>query len=442
MIEKKNNSLVELGKDILIVLLACSAIYMGANALVVGGLSGLFQKNDTHSAGIVTQQESSGVAWPVRMVISSWNGETMVRYGVQYDRAGCEAQFQPVASLLRETLSSLGVAQVVSARDIEWALAENSSIYFDLLGEVPLSVLSGWLTGAEGEHAQNGTVRRLILTAEGKNVFLYYKDLMTGVYYMRTTEVVSVEQIHAVTDAIVGNGAQFAFEAEGYEYLDGYTLLLPEPPVPEVYTASNPLEEEQQTEVLDQNSNLGKLLQALSFPDNSYIYSGIDQVIRNGNDTLRISQQGVVRYNVAEGENSRYQVECPTGQPTAYQVAETCRRLAAGAAGELAGEARLYLKEIRQTQTGWQVEFGYCLNGAGVLVGDVGYAAHFVVEGNQITQIVMQLRSYTKVGEQSIVLPEQQALAAMQALGQRGSELMLSYRDQGGSRIGAVWIAN
>ena len=442
MSKKRNRRMVELGKDILIVLLACSAIYMGANALVVGGLSGLFQKNDPQSAGVVTQQESSGVAWPVRMVISNWNGETMVRYGVQYDRAECEAQFQPVASLLRETLSSLGVAQVVSAREIQWALEENSSIYFDLLGEVPLSVLSGWLTGSEGVHSQNGTVRRLILTAEGKNVFLYYKDLMTGVYYMRTTEVVSVEQVHAVTDAVVGNGAQFAFEAEGYEYLDGYTLLLPEPPVPEVYIASNPVEGEQQAEMLEQNTNLGKLLRALSFPDNSYFYSGIDQVIRSGNDTLRISRQGMVRYNAAEGENSRYQVDSPTGQPTIYQVAEGCRRLAADSLGELAGEARLYLKEIRQIQTGWRVEFGYCLDGANVLVGDAGYAAHFVVEGDQITQFAMQLRSYTKAGEQNIVLPEQQALAAMQALGQRGSELMLSYHDQGGSRIGAVWTAN
>lgn len=437
--QEKNSRLIELGKDFLIVALACSAIYLGADTLIVGGWSGLLQKGEETGSYVVTQREPSSVAWPVRMAISSWNGGSMLRYGVQYDREECENQFQPVASLLREALSGPGAAQSVTVREWHHALSNTSNIYFDLLGDVPLSVLVGWLSGSE--YQLEGTVRRLVLSTDEQRVNLYYQDSTTGRYYVRQSEVISPEQIAAITSTVMGNGAVFAFEQEEYEGLNGNTLLLPEQPQPRVYQVSNPLEGDRNAETVSPNSNLARLLLALSFPESSYIYPGTDQVIRSGNDTLRISANGVVRYNVTEGETSRYVVQAQNEVPTAFEVAEACRRLADGAAGDLAGEARLYLKEIAQTQDGWQVEFAYCLDGADVLVGNDGYAAHFVVEGTEITQFTLQMRSYTDTGKRSIVLPEQQAMAAMESLGKRGSVLVLAYQDSGGDEISAVWTA-
>ena len=435
----KSSRLKEAGKDILIVLLTCTAIYLGVDTLVVGGLSGLLQKGEEPGSYVVTQREPSSVAWPVRMAISSWNGRSMLRYGVQYDREECENQFQPVASLLREALSGPGAAQLVTVREWNKALSETSNLYFDLLGDVPLALLGGWLSGTE--HQLEGTVRRLMLSTDGRQVNLYYQDSATGHYYVRQSDVITPEQITAVTSVVMGNGAVFAFEREEYDGLDGNTLLLPEQPRPRVYQASNPLEGDRNVETVTPNSNLERLLLALSFPENSYIYPGTDQVIRSGNDTLRVSADGVVRYNVAEGETSRYLVQNQGEQPTAFEAAEACRRLADGAVGDLAGAARLYLKEIRQTQNGWEVNFAYSLDGADVLVGTDGYAAHFVVEGTEITQFVLQMRSYTETGERSIVLPEQQAMAAMEALGERGSMLVLAYRDSGANQVSAVWTA-
>lgn len=435
----KSSRLKEAGKDVLIVLLTCTAIYLGVDTLVVGGLSGLLQKGEEPGSYVVTQREPSSVAWPVRMAISSWNGRSMLRYGVQYDREECENQFQPVASLLREALSGPGAAQLVTVREWNKALSSTSNLYFDLLGDVPLSVLAGWLSGTE--YQLEGTVRRLVLSVDDQGVSLYYQDSDTGTYYVRQSEVISPEQITAVTSMVMGNGAVFAFEQKEYDGLDGNTLLLPEQPRPRVYQASNPLEGDRNVETVTPNSNLERLLLALSFPENSYIYPGTDQVIRSGNDTLRVSADGVVRYNVAEGETSRYLVQNQGEQPTAFEAAEACRRLADGAVGDLAGAARLYLKEIRQTQNGWEVNFAYSLDGADVLVGTDGYAAHFVVEGTEITQFVLQMRSYTETGERSIVLPEQQAMAAMEALGERGSMLVLAYRDSGANQVSAVWTA-
>lgn len=438
--DKKKQRLVELGKDVLIVLLSCSAIYLAADLLLPGGLSSLWQEKERSGTGVVQQQENSVAAWPVRMAVSGWNGESVMRMGVQYDREGCDAQFEPVARLLREAMSDPGFARAVTQREWERVLSQTSSLYFDLLGEFPLPVLSGWLSGAD--NGLTGTVRRLVLAAEGDVVNLYYRDETDGMYYASRADLVTAAQLRAVTDTVVDNGTAFAFELEEYSGLAGDTMLQDGPPQPRVYAAANPLAGEGQTEKVDRDSVLGGLLLALSFPDSSYIYSGTDQVIRSGNDTLRISSDATVRYAAEEGEASRYQIPSKAAQPTLFEMAEACRQLAEGAAGSLSGDARLYLREMRQSENGWQIDFGYCLDGAAVQVGESGYAAHFQVEGGEITQFTLHLRSYTDTGTRSIVLPERQAMAAMEALEVQGGELMLVYRDTGGDTVSAGWVVD
>ena len=440
--DKKNTGrrLIELGKDVLIVLLACSALYLTYRTLLVGGLEDFWKGEDSGGTNLVKEQEESSVAWPVRMAVSSWNGESLSRYGVQYDTGDCDERFRMVASLLREALSSLGAAREVSQYEWRSALSGTTNLYFDFLGEVPLSVLSGWLSGTD--NGLGDTVRRLTVSAKGEQVILYYRDERTGTYYAREAEVVNTQQLSSITQGVTGNGAVFAFEQEQYSGLDGDTMILSKPPQPEVYSAANPLAEELQTEELSQGGRLSELLLALSFPDSSYIYSNNGLVIRNGNDTVRVSDGGVVKYEVLEGEQSRYLIPAKEGQPTLFEAAQACRWLADRTVGAMAGEARLYLREIRQTQNGWQIDFGYCLDGASVQVEDSGYAAHFQVEGDEITQFILQMRSYSKTGEQSIVLPEPQAMAAMQALGKEGGQLLLSYRDMGGDTVSASWVTD
>ena len=440
--DKKNKKIMELGKDVLIAALTCSAIYMATDILLPGGLGGIWNRGEGGFAGLVQQEDNTTVVWPVRIAVSSWNGERVMRFGVQYDRENCVAQYSPVASLLREALSDLGLAHTTTQKEWERALSQTSSLYFDLLGEMPFPVLSGWMTGTDSGFA--GTVRRLILSAEGDEVTLYYRDEDTGNCYASRANLVTPEQIRAVSDAIVDNGAEFAFELEEYDILAGDTMLLSEAPKPRVYGAANPLAGEGRLEQVDQDSVLGRLLQALSFPENSYIYSGThqDQVIRSGNDTLRISAEGVVRYVCAEGEPSRYQIPAKGERPTQFEIAQACLHLAEGAAGTLAGEGRLYLQHMSRDQDGWQVDFGYCLDGAAVQVGESGFAARFSVQGSEITQFAIQLRCYTDTGSRSAVLPEQQAAAAMEALEAEGSELMLTYRDLGGDKVLAGWVAH
>lgn len=84
---------------------------------------------------------------PVRMAAVGRSGETTIRYGAQYDQQSTDALFQQVANLLVEALSDGGEMSPVSQWEWRTALTSPPSLYFDLMEGVPLSVLTGWLTG-------------------------------------------------------------------------------------------------------------------------------------------------------------------------------------------------------------------------------------------------------------------------------------------------------
>ncbi len=435
MEDKKRARLIEAGKDVLIVLLTCSAVFLALHT----PLAGVVREEAGGSQARPTENQMKGsMIWPARLVLSSWNGESMARFGVQYDQTISDQCFQSVASLLREALGGMERPEQVDEKVWRQALSGTSSLYFDLLGEMPLSVLSTWFSGAD--NGLEGTVRRLLLAREGDHVTLYYRDTEDGTYYASRAGVVTPDQLDNALQGVVDNGAAFAFELEQYSGLDGETLILTDRPRPRIYTAANPMEGEGTTDRVDRDSRLAALLQALSFPASSYTYSGVDQVILSGNDALRISGDGVVRYT-AEGDRSRYLIPSQHGQPALPEIAQACRQLVSGAVEPLMGAARIYLREIRQDKEGWQLEFGYSLDGVRVELEGGGSAAQFQVRGNEITQFTIRLRSYTETDSRGVVLPEEQAMAAMEAMDRRGSELSLAYYDTGGETVTAGWTA-
>lgn len=439
MDKKTRIRLVEWAKGVLILLLTGTAILLLTRTRLGGSFTALLPEQSGASPGRAGEWEQTSVAWPVRIAAAHWNGESLRRYGVQYDLAACDTLFQSTAGLLREALSSPGAASQVTEREWRRALTGACCVYLDLLGDIPLSVLTGWLAG-EADTGTEETVRRLLLSASDGQVTLYYRDEDSGNYYARAAEVVSSEYLEQAVESLTENGAFFAFEQSAYSDLSPDTMLLSATPEPRVYTASNPLAgaaEDAQTE-----QALKTLLDALSFPDNSYRYSSSEGLtFRSGSDTLRLSSGGVVTYSANPGEVSRYYVSSQKRQPTVFEIAESCRQLAAGSAGTLCGDARLYLSGVRQSGEGWQIEFDYCLDGAQVQVGEAGYAALFQVTGGEITQFTIQLRTYADSGSRSIVLPEEQAAAAMTALNSWGSELLLAYRDFSVGAVTAGWIA-
>ncbi len=427
----KRRRAVELLKDGLIVLLTCSALWLAVRAQLVGPL-GLLQKETSQAGTGQTQGTAQAdAASPLRITVSLMEETGPGRYGIQYDQAETDSLFQQVAGLLAEALSSAGEPQLVSRSQWERALITPPAVCFDFQGEIPLSVLTGWMTGEES--AQHTPVRRLVLTVWEDSVALYYRNEEDGHYYRCLSEVASSLHLEEALADLRDNGAFYAFESEQYDWLDPDTLLTENLPVPAIYQTSNPAS--------GGRSALESLMELLGLPvSSSSFYSvGDEWVARIGGDTLRLSAQGVLEYHAEEG-SSVFAASSQPEEATLLEMAETCRRLAAGAIGTGAGQGRLYLSQIQEGEEGFEVEFEYCLNGIPVQMED-GAAAWFLWNEGRVVRFILHLRSYTDSGKTTAVLPLVQASAAMKALGLEGEELLLLYTDNGDEQVSASWAA-
>ncbi len=433
---------VELGKDVLILLLTISALWLAAQTPLAAPLQGLFREEGRQTVSLPGQgvNRVEG-ALPMAMVANLPGGTGLplavpdaaegVRCGIQYDQAACQELFQQVAGPLVEALSSAGKPEEVGRQEWERALTGTLGVYMDFQGQIPMPVLVGWLSG---ERTQlTATVRRLALTVREDGVDLYYRDEETGSCYRCRSEVADPFPLAEALSGLTGNGAFYAFESELYQDLDPDTLIFPGTPAPAVYAAANPMSAGQET--------LQALVQDLGFSLNSTsFYSTDEQVARSGDDSVRLSDRGVAQYQYEGRRGGGLFPVLNQGEAGAlFDSVETCRQLALSAIGSRCGEARLYLESVQTRQEGWEIQFGYSLNGVPVLT-EGGSAARFVVEGGEIVQFSLYLRSYTNSGALSLVLPPRQGAAVLLAKGLEGQELALTYSD-GGDGLTAGWSA-
>ena len=425
----KNKRMVERVKSLLIVLLSCSAVYLAVRTQMPVALHSLLPNRTAESGSQTTQESRTQAAQPLRMAVTLRGGAESLRYGVQYDQEAQDILFQQMYSLLVEGLSSAETPAAVDEASWREALNTAPGIYFDWQEPLPFSVLMGWLS-VENEQL-TGSVRRLVLTAQDGQAVVYYCG-QGETYYRAVCPMVDVSRLSEAVAGVKDNGAQFAFEQETFDGLAPYTLLLGENLTPKIYQASNPLEQE---DVQDQ------VRQTLDFSDDSsvsYVTSN-EQVIRNGNDTLRLAADGsTVTFTAAADGGSRY----PVAGSGVYWAVERCRQLAVDTLGGLCGQARIYLMSVEENgEESWQIEFGYLLNGVPVRLGEEGYAARFQVSGGRVNSFTLCFRSYTDSGTTSVVLPQRQAMAAMEAKGHQGEELLLVYLDTGIQQVSASWAA-
>ena len=103
----KKRRAIELGKDLLILLLCCSALLLAIRGQLFSSAPRLFGGQDTRQAGTV--EPVSGIqadaACPLRIAVSlPGSGGAPARLGLQYDPAACQALFQ---QLLHRTAREL-----------------------------------------------------------------------------------------------------------------------------------------------------------------------------------------------------------------------------------------------------------------------------------------------------------------------------------------------
>ncbi len=421
---------IEIFKDILIVLLLCSACFLLWEAqLLVGILSPLSTDETALSTEVQVYQIQAEAARPVRMAAIL---ATDTLYGVQYDDDGVDALFQQSSNLLREALGSLD--EPLTITEVQWQemLSSAPGLYFEMLGNVPLSVLSGWLSGVEDDSLDVAPSRLLLTTLEGTVALCY--QLADGSFFCATTQVVDAERLQAVVDQHTSNGAKFAYQMESdYDNIDPYTLLSNTAISPTVYLSENPIS------TTDSREDLLAILGLDDHLSSTYATTdGLGIVIRSDGDTLRIYGSGIVTYESEVGLSS-YAVTSSSATPTIFDVVESCRSLATTAIIPFCGDARIHLLSVEEGENGWTVTFGYSLDGSPIQFSDGTEAAQFVVEGNEILSFTLRLRQYTATDETSTPLPQLQAAAAMAPLCYHGQRLVLSYYDGGASPIYADW---
>ncbi len=420
---RKKARRVERLKSALIALLSVTAILLTTQILpgqpLAAGAGGVSGTGGQQAGG-----EETAAILPMRMAVTLRDDE-LQRYGVQYQREEGQLLFQQIYSLLLESLSSAGPAKAAGETAWRAAMATAPGVYLDWQTELPFSVVLSWFSVDNAN--LTGDVRRIILTEERETVVLYWEG--EDGYRMAEVTLVGRERLAEAASGLKDNGARYAFEVERLELLDPYTMVLGQTPAPKIYNASNPTADA---------GTLNDMLNRLEFPEQtSASYDGAGAlVIRNEGDTLRVSADGTVTYEAADDGSGRYG---SMGRDAAA-VVDNCRRLAQRLLSGLQGEASLCLQSVEEEHGVWTVRLDYTLSGARVQTGQ-GCAAEFTVEEGELARFRLLVRSYQDSGSTAVMLPELQAMAAMDARGHGGEELLLVYLDTGGQTATPCWAA-
>ena len=424
MMDKRR--LIEWGKNILILLLTLSAILLlGMTPLVQdSGLKYLFRPPSAAKAG-PSGGAQTGTVLPARLAVYR-DGE---RFGLQYDDGRMEELFASFGPLLGDALAQAGEVRPITQAQWRDCLGR-PGIYFDFSGGVPLAALARWL--GSGECALDGGARRVVLSAgEGDQVALCWQDAGDGGFYTCPTPLSRALHLDPAAASVTANGAYFAFEDEELaQLLDPLTLITEVEQAGTQYAVTAPLSGAAGTEAL---------LDALSFNSQNHAPGSGGEVYLDGLDRLVVRDGGTVAYRAAQGE--KYPVESRDGIVSAAQAADGARALAERAMGPLCGDARLYLLSVQEEAGGWRVRFGYRLDGSAVYLYDEGWAAEFLVQDGYITSFVLHLRCYTAEGTGTLLLPIGRAAAMLPDLTREKRELVIQYRDGGGSSVSPGWEA-
>lgn len=428
----RGRQVLELGKDILIVCLILSAVYLAARSQLYTGLAGegslfsqvvgFFHSEPENTSGDVSAGIPGEAVPAVRLAICRGTGDNgaPIRYGVQYDDETLGPIASALSSYFTEGLASAGTPEEITRPQWQEALRA-PGVCLDLLYAVPLDYL--------GADALPHSARRLALVWEGSGstVSLYYQ---TGedVFYRCSTTVNWKGYLADALQGYTDNGARYAFELDGgsYGHLAQEILVLPDSPQPSIYQAVRPLD-------LSNPADRNILENAMGFHGSDYQVPG-EWVIRE-DDELRIAADGTMHYDAS---GSRVEVRFPAaggdGISERSAAIAASYRLAQEAVsawcGSVESAGRIFLSSVTEIDGGWEICLDYALDGAAVLFEDGFPAMEFTVENGQITAFTIRPRCYQETEHRSTVLSERLAAAALDSLRPHESlELLLFYED-------------
>lgn len=423
---RSKRRVLEAVKTLLILLLSASAVYLLTMTPLVqdSGLLNLF-----HPESQISQSGSSvtltAAARPSRMAVSDGKN----RYGLQHDQSAADELFVRMGPLLGEALVSSGEPE--SIPEAQWQeYLQGKGIYFDFVGNIPLSALSSWLHTKQECDLTASARRILLVDGQDDSVLLCYQDSEDGAFYTCRTALLWSLHLEPELSGITDNGARFAFEDSDWaDLLHPYTLIT-EDPVLQIYQASVPL---------TSAGNRSKLLEALEYTGRNHASVSGGELYLDGNDRLHVMASGLVSYEAAQ--SGKYPAATRGDTVTLAEAIEAARTLAESTIGAQCGDAEIYLLSAEKTQSGFRIRFGYRLDGSTLWLYDEGWAAEFYISDGFINQFTLHFRSYAATGDEAMLLPIERAAVILPEMNREKQELILQYRDQGETMVEPGWVA-
>lgn len=417
---------IEWCKDLLILALTCSALFLASQTPMAGQLKLLTARPAQSSSLSAARSEEAAIPYAIAV------RNRLGLYGASYDQQPVERAFSQLSALLGEGLSTAGTAESISR--YQWqTLLESPGVYCAFQGEPPLSALEGWL--GTGTGSPDGGCEGLLLAYDGERVWLCWRE--GGLYRRATTAVRYDDHLETALEQFNPNGAAFAStlvrEDGVYAALDGDVLVSMTAPRPQNYTLSSP-------DFVGDSAALERLLEALGFQSgvNSAYQTAGDLAINEGGDRLRVSFQGTVSFHT--GGEGRYPISSQGENPTLAQCVQAAWELLDRSSAPWRGEGDYVLTGAQPSEEGWTITFQARLGGVPVLTGEEGWVAQFVTAGREISTFNLTLRSYTPTETSAVVTSERLAAAALGSLPQANGKLKLCYSDLGGSTLTAGWM--
>lgn len=409
----KRRRLREGAKTLLIVLLTCSAVYLASRTLFPRQLNQLFSHLPQEGNSSGASSALSGQTLRPAALCVAWED---TRYGLIYHQDDQEVYTQ-VSALLAEALNNAGAPVQSTRRAWEQALL-SPGLYCEYLSPLPLDSLSRWLSGQENTALAGAWAQRLCVTGAD----LYFFDQSGQCHRCPLSPDLS-GALDALAGPLSSNGVRFAGETEDYGALRWDTPVLSvTPSLPQLW-AESPISV---TDAAAPGEALSQMLQTLSFhPQTNPLYAITGGwAINDGGETLRIDSSGALTYRRSE-ETVRFPVG---GTPL-----DVTRALCESTVGALCGNARLYLREVRQEGDASVITYGYAYRGAAIQVGREGWCAQFTLRAGAVESFVLKPRRYTALTDYPILLlPQEQAAAALPGPAEQSLELL--YEDDGQSQ--------
>ncbi len=423
------NRFFEIIKDIIIVLLIISAVFLGWKSRLFGNssaqLSDVVERfgsgmGDSNSAGQLNAQILEA-AKPLNIVVTKAEKE---HYGVKYDMDEIRTLYSKTALIFGEAFGYAQAAGEVS--QAEWREALTScGVYFEYMSPVKLSVIDGWYGAEISGDWKDISVRRLCVADAGDKNRLYFQDADSGSCYAAdVADDAACERLAVLSESIGINSTFFAFEIDSAaKSADSCALLKLDVTGYPVVEADNPLADKEF--LTDMLFNLG-----ISDPQNtSYTdFKGTHYV--DEGVSIRMPDDSTLIYRLNETETD---AALSTDESEAIELA---RAFVADTIAERCGsDADVYFDSSEADGAGgYTVFFDYVVAGGVVHLSTDVHAASVKVSNGAVTEMELYFRSYTVTGETVQLLREIQA-----AVASKGA-YFLCYPENGSGRLEPVWL--